>query len=91
MLGVAAADCLLVTEPLMEEQPTRRKGAGWMLHMPEMAVVLDAHRMQPADLRVRGDAYFKAKGLPEVEPLPKADQAAAGLKHPLEPLEESDV
>jgi hypothetical protein len=25
----------------MEEQPPRRKGAGWMLHMAEMAVVQD--------------------------------------------------
>ncbi len=47
-----------------------RKGAGLMLHMAEMAVVQDAHRMQPAELQALGDAYLRAKGLPEVDPLP---------------------
>ena len=46
-------------------------GTGRMLHMAEMAVVQDAHRIQPAELQARGDAYLKAKGLSEVESLPR--------------------
>jgi hypothetical protein len=40
LLGCAAACCLPVAAWVMEEQPTRRKGAGWMLNPAEMAVVL---------------------------------------------------
>ena len=73
MLGLAGARCLLVVEQMMEEppKPPRLKGAGWMLHMAEMAAVQDAHRMQPAEFQARGGAYLKAKRLPEVEPLPR--------------------
>ena len=53
----------------MEEQPPRRKGAGWMLNLAEMAVVQDAHTRQPAEMRVQAEAYMKGKGLTEVESL----------------------
>lgn len=55
-------------EPL---KPKPRSGAGWMLHMAEMAYIRDASRMQPADLQARIDAYFRAKGLTVVEPAPR--------------------
>jgi hypothetical protein len=54
----------------MEDPPSRRKGAGWMLNLAEMAVVQDAHTRQPAEMRAQADAYIAAKDLPEVEPLP---------------------
>lgn len=71
MLGIASTDCLPVVEPVMEEQPTRRKGAGWMLNLAEMAVVQDVHTRQPAEMQAQAEAYLKAKGLPEVEMLPR--------------------
>lgn len=55
----------------MEEQPIRRKGAGWMLNLAEMAVVQDVHTRQPAEMQAQAEAYLKAKGLPEVEMLPR--------------------
>ena len=55
----------------MEEQPPRRKGAGWMLHMAEMAVVQDVHTRQPAEMQAQAEAYLKGRGLPEVEPIPR--------------------
>ncbi len=42
-----------------------------MLHMAEMAVVQDVHTRQPAEMEALAEAYLKAKGLPEVEPLPR--------------------
>jgi hypothetical protein len=61
----------------MEEpsKPILRGGAGWMLHLAEMAVVKDARRMQPAEFQARIDAYFRAKGLPEVESAPRQIKA----------------
>ncbi len=58
---------------MMEEPAKRtlRTGGGWMLHLAEMAVVRNARRMQPAELQARIDAYFKAKGLPHDEPVPR--------------------
>jgi hypothetical protein len=55
----------------MESPPPRRKGAGWMLNLAEMAVVQDVHTRQPAEMQAQAAAYLKAKGLPEVEPLPR--------------------
>ena len=56
---------------MMEEQPTRRKGAGWMLNLAEMAVVQDVHTRQPAEMQAQAEAYLKGRGLPEVEPMPR--------------------
>jgi hypothetical protein len=53
----------------MEAAPIRRKGAGWMLNLAEMAVAQDAHTRQPAEMQAQAAAYIAAKGLPEVKPL----------------------
>jgi hypothetical protein len=55
----------------MEAAPIRRKGAGWMLNLAEIAVVQDVHTRQPAEMQAQAEAYIKAKGLPDVEPLPR--------------------
>jgi ABC-type sulfate/molybdate transport systems ATPase subunit len=47
----------------MEEQPTRRKGAGWMLHMAEMAVVQDVHTRQPAEMQAQAEALARAEAM----------------------------
>ena len=57
---------------MMEAPPPRRKGAGWMLNLAEMAVVQDVHTRQPAEMQAQAEAYIKGRGLPEVEPLPMA-------------------
>ena len=55
----------------MEAPLTRRKGAGWMLNLAEMAVVQDVHTRQPAEMHAQAEAHLKGRGLPEVEPLPR--------------------
>jgi hypothetical protein len=42
-----------------------------MLNLAEMAVVQDVHTRQPAEMQAQAEAYLKAKGLPEVEMLPR--------------------
>jgi hypothetical protein len=51
--------------------PDFKPGPGRMLHLAEMAVVQDVHTRQPAEMQAQADAYLKAKGLPDVEPLPR--------------------
>ena len=63
----------------MEQQPTRRKGAGWMLHMAEMAVVQDVHTRQPAEVQAQAEALHQGQRLARGRAGAEADQATADL------------
>ena len=49
----------MVAGQKMEAPPTCCKGAGWRLHLAEMAIVRHACTRQPAEMRAQAEAIFR--------------------------------